>query len=110
MEGALFTQWTPDQRHSWVKPNTTHLDPPLPLELKDRLALLDWVGGEDVPTFGQLLLLGVGSEARVGLAWWATSSAPPEVEPGPPVCTHHTLFLSGSTHNISPVRVTRGTS
>ena len=30
MEGALFTQWTPDRRHSRVKQNTTHLDPPPP--------------------------------------------------------------------------------
>ena len=68
MQGALFTQWTPDRCHLGVKPNTTHLDPPLPLELKDCLGLLDGEGGEDVPTFGQLLLLGVGLEARVGLA------------------------------------------
>ena len=68
MQGALFTQWTPDRRHSGVKPNTTHLDPPTPLELKDCLGLLERGVGEDVPTFGQLLLLGVGLEARVGLA------------------------------------------
>ena len=30
MQGALFTQWTPDRRHSGVKPNITHLDPPPP--------------------------------------------------------------------------------
>ena len=42
--------------------------PTTPLELKDCLGLLEWGGGEDVPTFGQLLLLGVGLEARVGLA------------------------------------------
>ena len=30
MQGALFTQWTPDRRISGVKPNTTHLDPPTP--------------------------------------------------------------------------------
>ena len=82
--------------------------PPLPLELK--LGLLDGEGGEDVPTFGQLLPLGVGVEARVGLATqdmvddvfrpprW--SHAPP-----PPVCTHHPLFLSCSAHEISPVTV-----
>ena len=68
MRGALFTQWTPDRRHSGVKPNTTHLDPPTHLELKDCLGLLERGVGQDVPTFGQLLLLGVGLEARVGLA------------------------------------------
>ena len=30
MQGALFTQWTPDRRHSGVKPNRTNLDPPHP--------------------------------------------------------------------------------
>ena len=35
MQGALFTQWTPDRRRSGVKPNTTYLDPSTPLELKD---------------------------------------------------------------------------
>ena len=95
MHGALFTQWTPDWRHSGVKPNTTHLDPPLPLELKDCLGLLDGEGGEDMPTFGQLLLLGVGLEAWVGLATrdmvddvfsppsW--SQPPPRVHTPPPV-------------------------
>ena len=68
MHGALFTQWTPDQRHSWVKPNTTHLDPHLPLELKDCLGLLDGEGREDLPIFGQLLVLGVGLEPPVGVA------------------------------------------
>ena len=113
MQGALFTQWTPDRRHSGVKPNTTHLDPPTPLELKDCLGLLGWGGGEgeDVPTFGQLLLLGVGLEARVGLANRDVVDdvfSPPEVQPGPPVCTHHPLFLSRSAHGISPVTVREG--
>ena len=44
MQGALFTQLTPDRRHSGVKPNTTHLDPLTPLELKDCLGLLKWGG------------------------------------------------------------------
>ena len=104
-------QWTPDGRHSGVKPNTTHLDPPLPLEVKDCLGLLDGEGGEDVPIFGQLLLLGVGLEARVGLAipdMVEDIFSPPEVEPGPPVCTHHPLFLSRSAHDISPVIVHAG--
>ena len=30
MQGTLLTQWTPNQRDSWVKPNPTHLDPPPP--------------------------------------------------------------------------------
>ena len=60
MQGALFRQWTPDRRHSGVKPYTTHLNPPLPLELKDCLGLLDGEGAEDVPACGHLLLLGVG--------------------------------------------------
>ena len=68
MQGALFTQWTPDRRHSGVKPNTTHLDPPSPLELKGCLGLLERGVGADVPTFRQPLLLGVGLAARVGLA------------------------------------------
>ena len=88
MQGALFTQWTPDRRHSGVKPNTTHLDPPTPLELKDCLGLLERGVGEDVPTFGQLLLLGVRLEARVGLASREVVddvfNPPPEVQPGPP--------------------------
>ena len=91
MQGALVTQWTPEGRHSWVKPNTTHLDPPLPVALKDCLGLLDGEGGEDVPTFGQLLLLGVGLEARVGLATRDMVDdifSPPEVEPAPPPRVH----------------------
>ena len=32
--------------------------------------MLDGEGGEAVPTFGQLLLVGVGLEARVGVATW----------------------------------------
>ena len=87
MQGALFTERTPNRRHSGVQPNTTHLDPPLPLELKDGLGLLDGEGGEDVPTFGQLLLLGVALEARVGLAnpdMVDDVFSPPEVEPRPP--------------------------
>ena len=111
MQEALFTQWTPDRRYSWVKPNTAHLDPPLPLELKDCLGLLDGEGGEDVPTFGQLLLLGVGLVARVGLATRDMVDdvfSPPEVEQGPPVCTHHPLFLSRSAHDICPVIVHAG--
>ena len=96
MQGALFTQWTPDRRHSGVKPNTTHLDHPLPLELKDCLGLLDGEGGEDMRTFGQLLLLGVGLEARVASPTpdmvddvlsppprW--SQAPPRVHTPPPL-------------------------
>ena len=111
MQGALLTQWTPDRRHSGVKPNTTHLDPPTPLELKDCLGLLEWGVGEDVPTFRQLLLLGIGLEARVGLASRDVVGdvfSPPEVQPGPPVCTHHPLFLSRSAHGISPVTVREG--
>ena len=112
MQGALFTQWTPDRRHSGVKPNTTHLDSPTPLELKDCLGLLGWGGeGEDVPTFGQLLLLGVGLEAGVGLANRDVVGdvfSPSEVEPGPPVCTNHPMFLSRSAHGISPVTVRKG--
>ena len=111
MQGALFTQWTPDRRHSGVKPNTTHLDPPLPLELKECLGLLDREGVEDVPTFGQLLLLGVGLEARVGPAALNMVDdvfIPPEVEHGPPVGTHHPPFLSRSAHDICPVIVHAG--
>ena len=33
---------------------------------------------------------------------------PPEVAPGPPVCTHHPLFLPRSAHDISPVIVDAG--
>ena len=43
-----------------------------------------------MPTFGQLLLLGVGLEARAGLATRDMVDdvfSPPEVEPGPP-CVH----------------------
>ena len=43
----------PDRRHLGFKPNTTlSTPPPLSLELKDCLSLLDGEGGEDVPTFG----------------------------------------------------------
>ena len=64
-----------------------------------------------MPTFGQLLLLGVGLEARVGLGSRDVVEdvfSPPEVQPGPPVCTHHPLFLSRSAHGISPVTVREG--
>ena len=82
-----------------AKPGLSTLPSP-----KDCLGLLDGEGGEGVPTFGQLLLLGVGLEARVGLATRDMVDdifSPPEVEPGPPVCTHHPL--SRSAHDISPV-------
>ena len=61
-----------------------------------------------MPTFGQLLLLGVGLEARVGLSTRDMVDdifSPPEVEPGPPVCTHHPLFLSRPAHDISCIIV-----
>ena len=64
-----------------------------------------------MPTFGQLLLLGVGLEARVGLANRDVVDdvfSPPEVQPVPPVCTHHAMFLSRSAHGISPVTVREG--
>ena len=110
MQGAVFTQWTPDRRHSWGKADTAST-PPLPLELKDCVGVLDGEGGEDVPTCGQLLLLGVGLKARVGLATRDMVDdifSRPEVEASPPVCTHHPLFLSRSTHDISPVIVHAG--
>ena len=34
--------------------------------------------------------------------------SPPQVEPGPPVGTHHHLFLSRSAHDISPIIVHAG--
>ena len=34
--------------------------------------------------------------------------SPPEVEPAPPVCTHHPMSLSRSAHDISPVIVRAG--
>ena len=34
MQVALFTQWTPDEKHVNVLPNTTHVDPPNDLPLK----------------------------------------------------------------------------
>ena len=105
MQGALFTQWTPDRRHSAVKPNTTHLKPPTPLELKDCLGLLGWGGeGEEVPTFGQLLLLGVGLEARVGLptrTWWTKSSAPLRCSQAPR-CAHTIPCSSPAPRTASP--------
>ena len=64
-----------------------------------------------MPTFGQLLLLGVRLEARVGLSSREVVDdvfSPPVVQPGPPVCTHHPLFLSRSAHGISPVTVREG--
>ena len=85
--------------------------PPLPLELKDCLGLLHGEGGEDMPTFGQLLLFRIGLEARVKLATRDMVDdifSPPQVELGPPVCTHHPLFLSRSAHDISPVIVHAG--
>ena len=87
MQGALFKQWTPYGAHLGAKPNTIHLDPPLPLELKDCLGLLNGEGGGAVPTFGQLLLLGVGLQARVGLATRDVVDdvfSPPKGDPAPP--------------------------
>ena len=57
MQGALFMQWTPDKKHVNVLPNTTHLDPPSDPLLKKILGTLDH---QEVPTYGQLLLLGRG--------------------------------------------------
>ena len=112
--GGIVTQWIPDRFHSGVKPNTSHLDPPLPLVLKDPLGVLDGEGVEDVPTFGQMLLLGVGLGAPVVLSTRDMVDdifSPPEVEPPPPpppVCTHHPLFLSRPAHGISPIIVHAG--
>ena len=53
--------------------------------------MLDGEGGEEVPTFGQLLLLGVGLESRVGLAtrdMVDDNFRPPEVEIAPPPRVH----------------------
>ena len=67
----------------------------LPVELKDCLGLLDGEGGEDVSTFVQLLLFGVGLEARVRLATRIMAddifspprggARPPRVHTPPPV-------------------------
>ena len=109
MQGALFTQWTPGRRHSGVKPNTTHLDPPTPLELKDCLGLLGWGGGGE----GRAHV-----RATVAVGCWIGSSGgagrpgcggrrlqPPRGAARPPMCTHHPLFLSRSAHGISPITV-----
>ena len=64
-----------------------------------------------MPTCGQLLLLGVELESRAGLATRDMVDdifSPSEVEPGPPMCTHHPVFLSRSTHDISTVIVHAG--
>ena len=57
MQGALFTQWTPDKKHVNVLPNTTHLDPPTDPLLKKFLGTLEQ---QEVPTYGQLLFVGGG--------------------------------------------------
>ena len=65
MQGALFTQWTPDNKHVNVLPNTTHLDPPTDPPLKNFLGTLEQ---QEVCTYGQLLFVWGGLEAHLGLA------------------------------------------
>ena len=50
-------------------------------------------------------------EARVGLATRDMVDDvfnPPELQPGPPVCPNHPLFLSRSAHDITPIVVNAG--
>ena len=57
-----------------------------------------------MPTFGQLLLLGVGLEARVGLANWDVVDdvfSPPEVSQAPR-CAHTIPCLFPSPRTASP--------
>ena len=64
LQGALFNLWTPDPRHKHHQANTTHLDAIPPKEALD-------VAGDssswDLPSVDQVLWVGKGAVARVGL-------------------------------------------
>ena len=74
------------------------------MELKECLGLLDGEGGEDMPIFGQLLLLGVGLEAPVGLATRDLADdifSPLRCSQAPP-CAHTTPCSSPAPPKTSP--------
>ena len=65
------------------------------------------------PTFGQMLLFGVGLEARPGLATPDMVDdvfSPPELEPSPPVCTYHPSPRAAPPTTSPPSSSTRGKS
>ena len=63
--GVIFTQWTPDKRRRHIAKNATHLDLVLVPAVKGFTGSLD----QDLaPTCHQVLWLGRGVEATVGLA------------------------------------------
>ena len=66
MQGAVFTQWTPDKKDLNMLPNTTHFDPPTVMPLKTILGIF---GQQEIPKYGQVLFVrGGGLEAHLGLA------------------------------------------
>ena len=64
LQRALFNLWTPDAKHRHHQPDTTHLDPPPPL---DTLAVAGDLSSRDCPSVDQLLWVGKGAVGRVGL-------------------------------------------
>ena len=65
MQGALFTQWTPDKNHANVLPNTTHLGPPL-----TRYSRNFWepLSSKRSPRMGNSFWWGVGGPFGAGRA------------------------------------------
>ena len=81
MQRALFTQWTPDNKHVNVLPNTTHLDPPADPLLKKFFGPF---GQQEVPTYGQLLFVCVwGGCSRIWGWPWRTFGMPLLTPPSP---------------------------
>ena len=96
LQGAPFNLWTPDAKHRHHQPNTTQLDPNPPLEA---LAVAGNLSSWDRPSVEQVLWLGTGAVATVGL--WERDAAQalftdaPEVAPSaPPTFPYHGTFLS----------------
>ena len=102
LQGDLFNLWAPDAKHRHHQPNTTHLNPPRPLEA---LAVGGDLSSLDCPSVDQVLWVGKSSQALVGrVGLWEggaaqalVADAPEAVLSGPPTCPLHATFLSRST-------------
>ena len=98
LQGASFNLWTPDPRHKHHQANTTHLDAIPPKEALDVAGdLSSW----DLPSVDQVLWVGKGAVARVGLwegeaAQALFADAPQTLPAGPPTCPFHPTFISRS--------------
>ena len=103
----MFTQWTADKQHRHIVKNATHCDYVPVSAVKGFMGTVDQ---NMVPTWHQVLWLGRGVEAIVGLGTkldMDTMSNPEE--PGVvPTCEFHPVFLSRSSPHIAHLPVGEG--